>query len=95
MTVSSANYSYLQLKFWPMIVRKRRIRQLRANCPLYDDLISEDSNLFSEIDLSIFDEPFLEEVDHVDFLKEVKRCKPRMLKLTFCIYCTVIHYKYS
>ena len=72
-----------------MIVRNRRIRQLQANCTLYGDLISEDSNLFSEIDLSIFDEPFLEEVDPVDFLKEVKRrCKPRMLKLTFCIYCT-------
>ena len=42
------------------------------NCPLYDNLISEDSNLFSEIDLSIFDEPFLEEVDPVDFLKKVK-----------------------
>ena len=55
-----------------MIVRNRRVRQLRANCPLFNDLISEDSNLFSEIDLSIFDEPFLEEVYPVDFLKEVK-----------------------
>ena len=55
-----------------MIVCNRRIRQLRANCPLYDDLISEDSNLFSETDLSMFDEPFLEEADPVDFLKEVK-----------------------
>ena len=35
-------------------------------------LIREDSNLFSEIDLCTFDEPFLEEVDPVDFLKEVK-----------------------
>ena len=55
-----------------MIVRNRRIRQLRANCPLYDDLISEDSSIFGEIDLSIFDKTFLEEVDPVDFLKEVK-----------------------
>ena len=57
-----------------MIIRKRRIHQVRANCPLYDDVISQDSNLFTEIDLSIFDEPFffLEEVDPVDFLKEVK-----------------------
>ena len=67
MTVSSA-----KAQFSPMIIRNRRIRQLRANCPLYDDLISEDSNLFSEIDLSTFDEPFLEEVDPLDFLKEVK-----------------------
>ena len=35
------------------------------NCPLNYDL-------FSEIDLSIFNEPFLEEVDPVDVLKEVK-----------------------
>ena len=55
-----------------MIVRNRRIRQLRANCPLFGDFISEDSNLFSEINLSIFDEPVLEEADPVDFLKEVK-----------------------
>ena len=55
-----------------MIVRNRRIRQLRVNFPLFYDLISEDSNLFSEIDLYIFDEPFLEEAVPADFLKEVK-----------------------
>ena len=84
MTVSSAT---LKLKFLPMIVLSRRIRQLRANWLLYDDLISEDSNLFSEIHLSMFDKPFLQEVDPVHrFSKRGKRrCKPRMLKLTFCI----------
>ena len=55
-----------------MIICNRRIRQLRANCALYDDLISKDSNLFSEIDHFIFDKPFQEEVDQVDFLKDVK-----------------------
>ena len=69
MTVSSAKAQI----FPPMIVGNRRMRQLRANCPLYDDLISEVSNLFSKIDLSIFDEPFLEEVEPVDFLQQVKR----------------------
>ena len=46
--------------------------QISCYCPLYDDVISQDSNLFSEVDLSIFDETFLEEVDPVDFLKEIK-----------------------
>ena len=55
------------------MLKIQRIRQLRANCPLYDDFItSEDANLFSEIDLSIFDEPFLKEFDPVDCLKGVK-----------------------
>ena len=67
MTMSSA-----KAQISPMIVCNRRIHQLQANCPLYDDFISKDSNLFSKIDLSIFDEPFLEEVDPVDFLKQVK-----------------------
>ena len=35
------------------------------NCPLYDDL-------FSEIELLAFDEPFLEEGDPLDVPKEVK-----------------------
>ena len=40
--------------------------------PCMTILITEDSNLFSKIDLSIFDEPFLGEVDICRFSKEVK-----------------------